>query len=146
MSWREYEKQIYVEFRSKYPQWEILFNQHIEGRHSKIQRQVDVLVKFSIADVNGIGVFDCKCYGENVDVQTIDYMVGFLDDVGAQLGGVVTTKGFSQAAINRAAGATAAKIDLRVIRFTTVEELVDEFVPSLDFSDPRNSSYLAAIV
>src|SRR6266571_3660500 len=136
MNWRDYEKQIYDEFQKRYPQWEILFDQRLEGRYSKIPRQIDILVKFRIADVDGIGVFDCKCYGENVDVPVIDYMVGFLDDLGARLGGVVTTKGFSEAAIRRA---KAAGIDLRTIEFVSVEQVVNEFVPCLDFSDPRNS-------
>jgi hypothetical protein len=88
-------------------------------------------------------VFDCKCYAENIDVQVIDYMVGFLDDLGTRLGGVVTTKGFSDGAVNRA---KAASIDLRTIEFASVERLVDQFVPSLDFSDPRNSMYIALLL
>jgi hypothetical protein len=139
MDWRQYERQIYDLFRNKYPQYESLFDQKLLGRHSKILRQIDILVKFRVADVDGIGVFDCKCYGEKVDVQTIDYMIGFLDDLGARLGGVVTTKGFSEGAENRA---KAASIDLRTIEFASVERLVDHFVPSLDFSDPRNSMYI----
>ena len=142
MDWRQYEKQIYDVFCKKYPNFEILFNQKLLGRHSRVLRQIDILVKFRVADIDGIGVFDCKCYGENVDVQIIDYMVGFLDDLGSKLGGVVTTKGFSEAAVNRA---KAAFIDLRTIEFASVDQLVDQFVPSLDFSDPRNSMYLPLI-
>jgi len=79
---------------------------------------------------------------EKVDVQIIDYMVGFLDDLGSRLGGVVPTKGFSKAAVNRA---QAASIDLRTIEFASVDQLVDQFVPSLDFSDPRTSMYIPLI-
>lgn len=142
MDWRQYQKQIYDLFKKKYPEWEILFDRELKGRYSNIPRQIDILVRFRIADVERIGVFDCKCYEQNVDVQVIDYMVGFLDDLGASLGGVVTTRGFSQAAMNRA---KAALIDLRTIEFQSVEQLVEEFVPSLDFSDPRNSMYVGII-
>ena len=139
MDWRRYEQQILEVFRQKYPESEIFFDQHVEGRHSKILRQVDILVKFQIAGVEGVGAFDCKCYSQSVDVQTIDYMVGYLEDLGARLGGVVTTKGFSEGAKNRA---RAALIDLRTIGFVSVEQLVEQFKPSLDFSDPRKSMYL----
>lgn len=142
MDWRQYEKQIYEEFKKKYTDFEILFDQQVPGRHSNIDRQVDILIKFQVADVDCIGVFDCKCFSDNVDIPVIDYMVGFLDDLGANLGGVVTTKGFSEAAKNRAMG---AKIDLRIIQFNSVQQVIDQFVPSLDFSDPRNSMYLPLI-
>ena len=66
-------------------------------------------------------------------------MLGFMDDLGTKHGGLVTTIGFSEAAQNRA---IAPDIVLRVIPFTSVEQLVDDFVASLDFSDPRNSQYI----
>ena len=65
MDWRRYEQQILEVFRQKYPESEIFFDQHVEGRHSKILRQVDILVKFQIAGVEGVGAFDCKCYSQS---------------------------------------------------------------------------------
>ncbi len=102
MNWREYETQVFQEFQKKYPQYEICFDQELLGRSSKVPRQIDILVKARIADVDVIGVFDCKCFSENVDVKVIDSMFGFMDDLGAGFGGVVTTKGFSGGAKNRA--------------------------------------------
>lgn len=141
--WRQYEQQILKMFHDKYPNLDILFDQLVDGRHSKTRRQVDILVKYRVADIDCIGVFDCKCYAQHVDVQTIDYMVGFLDDLGAKLGGVVTTKGFSDAAKNRAA---AASIDLRTIEFESVQQMVEQFIPRLDFSDPSNSMYIPLVL
>lgn len=69
-------------------------------------------------------------------------MIGFLDDLSAGIGGVVSTNKFSLGAINRA---KAARIDLRTIEFQSVEQLVDQFVPSLDFSDSRNSMYIPLV-
>lgn len=142
MNWREYEKQIFDEFCKKYPEYKLLYDQKLLGRYSKVPRQIDILVRANVAEVELIGVFDCKCFNENVDVKVIDSMFGFIDDIGARFGGVVTTKGFSGGATNRA---KAAGIDLRVITFTSPETVVDHFVPSLDFSKPRNSTYLAII-
>src|SRR4051812_22225217 len=128
-AWREYEKQVHEHFKRKYPDVEILFDQKIPGRHSRVSRQVDVLVRFRVAGIDSLGAFDCKHFHDNVDVQVIDGMVGFLDDVNAPLGGVVSSKGFSEAATNRARAALP-KIDLRVIAFSSVEEVIDKFIPS----------------
>ena len=139
MNWREYESQVFQEFQKKYSEYEICFDQELFGRFSQVTRQIDILVKARITDVDVIGVFDCKYFSKNIDVKVIDSMFGFMDDLGAYFGGVVTTKGFSRGAKNRA---SAARIDLRVITFASPETVVDEFIPKLDFSDPRNSMYL----
>jgi len=60
MDWRQYEKQIYDVFCKKYPGYEILFDQKLLGRHSRVLRQIDILVKFRVADIDGVGVFDCN--------------------------------------------------------------------------------------
>lgn len=142
MSWQKYETQIFEEFCKKYPEHKLSFNQKLEGRYSKVPRQIDILVRSRMADVDLIGVFDCKCFSEKVDVKVIDSMFGFIDDIGAHFGGVVTTRGFTKGAINRA---SSGRIHLRTIPFTSPETVVDHFVPSLDFSDPRNSGYLLLI-
>lgn len=142
MNWREYETSVFDEFKKKYPDYEISSDQKIIGQHSQVERQVDVLVKGVVADVKLTGVFDCKHFSKNVDVKVIDSMYEFIDDIGADFGGVVTSEGFSEAAEKRA---ESANIDLRVITFESSKDVVDKFTPSLDFSDPRNSMYLGLI-
>lgn len=139
-SWRDYEGQVFEKFREKYPNQEILFNQNIVGRYSLVERQIDILIKASIADSVQIGVFDCKKFNKKIDVKTVDSMIGYMDDLNANYGGIITCRGFSKAAINRA---RAGNIKLEVIEFKSVSELIDHFVPSLDFSDARNSMYIA---
>jgi len=113
------------------------------GRYSKAARQVDVLVRAKVAGSELVGVFDCKHLNRNVDVKVIDMMVGFMTDVGANFGGVVSSKGFSSAARNRA---DMPGMDVRVVAFDSPETVVDDFVPSLDFSDPRNSMYIPLVL
>jgi hypothetical protein len=93
-AWRQYEEQVFAEFRRRYPGQDILFDQQLVGRHSRVRRQVDILVRSRLADVEVIGAFDCKHFKSRVDVQTIDSMVGFLDDLGAAFGGVISTAYF----------------------------------------------------
>jgi hypothetical protein len=143
MSWKTYEKQVHRHFVEKYPDEQILFDQKLVGRHSKVDRQVDVLVRSHATGRELIGVFDCKHFSRHVDVRVIDFMVGFLDDLGANYGGVVSSRGFTVAARNRAL--SNGQIDLRVVPFVSPETVVDSFLPSLDFSDPRNSGYAALL-
>jgi len=140
--WRQYEEQVYAEFCANYADAEISFDQHLPGRFSEALRQVDVVVRSTMAGDPVLGVFDCKCFQRQVDVTEVDRMIGFMDDLNANLAGIVTTVGFSDAAVRRA---KASRVTLRTIKFESVAQLVAEFVPSLDFSDPRNSMYLGAL-
>ncbi|MCJ7443082.1 MAG: restriction endonuclease [Methanotrichaceae archaeon] len=142
MNWRKYEKQIFNEFCNKYPEHQLLYDQKLLGRYSEVRRQIDILIKGNLAGVEIVGVFDCKYFNKKVGVKVIDSMFGFIDDIGAVFGGVVSAKGFTEGAINRA---KAARIDLRTIPFISPETVVDYFVPRLDFSDPRNSMYTALL-
>ena len=141
-SWRQYEKQVFKEFGRKYPNQKIEFDAKISGRYSATKRQIDILIKAEIADSIQIGVFDCKMFNKKVDVKVVDSMVGFMDDLNANYGGIITCVGFTKAAQNRA---KSAGIKLETIEFESVEQIVNHFIPSLDFSDSRNSMYLALI-
>jgi hypothetical protein len=100
-------------------------------------------VRFQATGRELIGIFDCKHFSKMVNVRMIDFIVGYLDDLGANYGGVVSSKGFSDAARNRADA--NGKIDLRIIPFSSAETVIDSFIPRMDFSDPRNSGYMALL-
>ena len=125
-----------------------MFDQKLVGRFSRVNRQIDILVRHNVTGVALFGVFDCKCIlskeKTSVDVKLIDSMVGYIDDIGASFGGVVSTIPFSEGATNRANNALP-KIDLRLVPFRSPKDVVKYFVPSCDFSDSRNSQYLAVI-
>lgn len=141
-SWKEYENQVFEEFRNRYPNQTIELDQKLKGRYSEAMRQVDVLIKTEIADSIQIGVFDCKMFNKKVDVKVIDSMVGFMDDLNANYGGIITCIGFSKAAEKRA---KASNIKLDIVKFESPDQVVNHFVPSLDFSDVRNSMYIPLI-
>lgn len=142
--WKAYERQIHREFVQRYPHATVAYDQKLNGKHSGVGRQVDILVRGEITGQSLFGVFDCKHFARRVDVKLVDYMVGFLDDIGADFGGIVSATGFSAAAVNRANGARP-RLDLRLVPFESPEQVVDYFVPSFDFSDPRNSGYSALL-
>ncbi len=103
--WKEYEDAVSHEYeRIFYSQdVEIIRNIYIVGRISGVKRQIDVLIRlFKDSCVVSTCIVECKNYSKKVNVKIVDSFVGFLEDVGADKGIIVSEKGFSKAAINRA--------------------------------------------
>ncbi len=84
------------------PEASVEHNVKLPGRHTGVQRQIDVLVRQKIGQYEIRIVIDCKDYSRPVDVKGVEEFHGLLDDVGAQKGVLVCPAGFSQAAKNRA--------------------------------------------
>ncbi len=140
--WKHYEQQVLRKFKEKYPNQQIEYNKHLIGKHSKVNRQIDILITTKIADKDQYGVFDCKRFNKKVNVKSIDSMIGYMQDIGANYGGIITCEGFTRGAINRAKD---NNVKLEIIEFESPEKLIEHFVPSLNFSDPRNSMYISLI-
>lgn len=105
ITWKDYEDVVYEEclrtfhFRKA----EIIKNTHIVGYYSGVKRQIDVLVKLLKDDVvTSTIIVECKYYGKKINVKIVDSFIGCLADVGADKGIIVSEKGFTKAAINRA--------------------------------------------
>lgn len=121
--WREYEQLIEERLRKLAdPQAEILFDHTLVGKHSRARRQVDIFVRGTFAGrvAQATMAVDCKCWSSNVDVSDADRFVGFIDDLGVDLGLLVTTHGFSEAAKLRAEAARGVKCD--VVPFEELED------------------------
>lgn len=100
--WEQYEQQIFEKFSSKYNNCSFIKNHSIKGIYSNVDRQIDVAIKGSIAGCEQFGIIECKCYNKKIDVHIIDGLIGFMQDVNASFGLIITTCGFSEAAKNRA--------------------------------------------
>lgn len=102
MDWREYEKAIFEEFKLRYPQSEISWNVFLTGRFSGAKRQIDILIDAIIEGSQFRTVVDAKMYNKAVDVKAVEEFLGLMRDVGADRGLMVTTIGYSAAALERA--------------------------------------------
>lgn len=121
MDWRQYENEIFEAFKTAYPNAKISFNQKIIGRYSKIERQIDVLIEGRIAGKKIRLVIDGKYYSENIDVKEVDSFISMVEDIDAVQGILVTSKGYSEGAINRAYyGPT--KIELDILNFEELKQ------------------------
>ncbi len=113
MDWKKYENEIFEAFKTTYPNAKISFNQKIIGRYSKIERQVDVLIEGRIAGKKIRLVIDGKYYSKKIDVKEVDSFISMVEDIDAVQGILVTSKGYSEGAINRAYyGPTDIELDI----------------------------------
>lgn len=102
MDWKQYEKEIHELFASEYPEAQISHNASVDGALSKVSRQIDVLIEDYVAGNRIRIVVDGKYYSEKIDVKQVDEFIGMLQDVRAHKGLLITSKGYTPAAINRA--------------------------------------------
>lgn len=102
--WKLYEQQIFDLMRTKAHDAQVESNVRLPGLYSGVQRQVDVLVTgiFPGLDEPQRLVVECKAFNRRVHVKDVEATYGLLQDVGAPLGILVTTKGHSPGATDRA--------------------------------------------
>ncbi len=100
--WSAYERQAFKLFKQYFPTAKVRKNIRVKGRFSKRKRQIDIL----IAEKTPAGILktvvDTKLFTRKVDVKAVDALAGFVDDVGAQRGMLITSRGYTQAALRRA--------------------------------------------
>lgn len=107
--WRSYEAYVAGALAERFPGIDIRCDFRVIGRHSGVERQIDILV-----GVEGLIAVECKCYARRVDVKIVEMYLGMLDDLGVRAGILVTAKGYSEAALNRARN-DPRDIDLQII-------------------------------
>lgn len=104
-TWQDYEEAVFQECERVYhfQNAELVKDAHIEGRYSRVKRQIDVLVRlYEGGKVFSTILVECKHYKQKINVKIVDSFIGCLEDVGADKGIIVSEKGFTKAAINRA--------------------------------------------
>jgi len=104
MSWQQYEEDVFQECQRIFRETQVIKNTYIiRGRYSNVPRQIDVLVQNYLIDGTFASIMiDAKNYSTKVDVKCVESFIAMLDDVNIPKGILVTNKGFTEAAINRA--------------------------------------------
>jgi hypothetical protein len=121
MNWKDYEIYITRHFQKLFPEASINHNISQAGLISGVQRQIDILIEQKIAGFNLKIIVDCKYFNKKVDVKVVESFLGFLQDLKASKGVLITNKGYSQAAEKRANHDTQ-DIELRIIDFGDLED------------------------
>lgn len=88
-------------------------NVRVPPRRGQRRRQVDVLVCGRVFGLDDVTLaVDCKAWTRRVAVGDIDKFLGFLNDVGADLGLLVSASGYSAAAKSRLENERGAWVEL----------------------------------
>lgn len=132
MNWREYEKEIHRYFTVSYPETLIKYDQKLLGKYSKVERQIDILIEGNIAGFALKIIVDCKYFSKTIDVKEVETFCSMVEDVDANQGVLITKKGFSPAAINRAYYGPQ-KVELDIINFDEIKDFQGfEALPYID--------------
>jgi hypothetical protein len=121
MNWRDYELYITKHFQRLFPNTSIRHDVKQDGLISRVKRQIDILIEGRIAGFELKIIIDCKYFNKKVDVKAVESFLSFLQDLKASKGILITNKGFSAAAKNRATFDTQ-DIELRIIDFSDLAD------------------------
>jgi len=121
MNWRDYEVYITRHFQHLFPDASVRHDVRRLGLLSKVERQIDILIEGNIAGFDLTIVIDCKYFGKKVDVKDVDEFLGYLHDLRASKGILITNNGYTPAAHNRAMNDTR-DVELRIIEFKDLEQ------------------------
>jgi hypothetical protein len=119
--WTIYEQRVFELFKDQLPAARVRKNVHVRGRFSKRKRQIDILIaektRFGILKT----VVDTKLFNRKVDVKAVDALAGFVDDVGAEKGMLITSRGYTQAALRRAFYGPS-DLELDILNFSVLQQ------------------------
>lgn len=102
MNWIDYENEVFETCKLYFTSAKITRDVKIQGRFSKTDRQIDVLIEENIGGNTIKIVIDCKLYNKNIDVKTVEAFISMVDDIGAEKGLMITEKGYSESSLQRA--------------------------------------------
>lgn len=135
-NWEKFEDSSHTIVQSLNPQSQVYKNVHIEGKLSKVKRQVDIqLVK---PEEYEFIAFECKDYNKPLDVPIIEAFNTKLQDIGAKKGAIVSNSPYSQASQNMAA---SLGIDLLNLVDTSNPQIKAKLYAGLLLSDISVKSF-----
>jgi restriction endonuclease len=104
ISWKEFESIVYRLQRTFNKAGTVTRDEKLRGNKSGRARQIDICIRTTNGTENVLMIVECKKWNRKVDVQGVEAFAGVKKDVGAQMGIMVSSVGFSKAAYQRAAG------------------------------------------
>lgn len=125
MNWKDYEVEVFSRLKDDYPRSEVTLNAKIKGLYSKTIRQIDVLIEEYVAGNRIRIIFEAKYFNRKIDVKAVESCLGMLEDVEANKAIMVSAKGFSEAAYNRAFYGPS-NIELDILNFDQLKEFQGE--------------------
>lgn len=102
MKWEEYELEVLEYLQSKFYDCLIYRDVKLNGKLSKTNRQIDILIEKQIGDINIRLIVECKRWKKKLDVANVGEFIDKLRDIGASRGMMIARNGYTKAAYERA--------------------------------------------
>lgn len=101
--WKRFEKLIHAIHEQFAPAGAVVtLDDQIEGKHSGVPRQIDISIRVNIAHYPVLVVVECKDHSRPIDVGELGAFLSLRDDVGANKAVMISTSGFTAAAVEYA--------------------------------------------
>jgi ribosomal protein L18E len=99
---KEYELLVEKLYKDLEPNAIITHDDHIYDAQARIKRQIDVSIKYKFAGVNHLIIVEVKDYKHKADISVVDKFQQVIEDVNANKGILICSKGFSKTALTKA--------------------------------------------
>jgi hypothetical protein len=99
------------------PYCSVILNHKVLGRRSGIERQVDVWLVGRVGGHESCVAVECCLYSRKVGIKDVEAFHGFIDDVAADRGVIISQNGFTEGAKKR-----AERIELTALTFEEAED------------------------
>jgi hypothetical protein len=110
--WRQFETQVQKMLSALDPMASVEHDVSVPGDLSGTLRQVDVMIKGTVADQTITIAVECKRYARPLGIGAVDEFAGKLLDVGADRGVLFALNGLTDPAVRRARGAKVPRIEV----------------------------------
>lgn len=135
--WKKYETLIFQKMKGIFPASNFEYDKSILGKYSNTIRQVDILITQKISNIEIKIAVECKYYNKVIDLKIIESFISMLRDLNVTKGIIITNKGFSKAAEQRAFN-DESDLELDIYNFENINDvqcdIVANFFPFLEFS------------
>jgi hypothetical protein len=95
---KEFEELIFGIYKELLPHAEVKWNDHILGRDSKVERQIDISIRLKIASHEILIIVQAKDQKKAADVNVLGEFESVIRDVGASKGILICNSGFTKSA------------------------------------------------
>ncbi len=120
MTWKEYEEEVYQYFARRFPNARIRKNVKLNGVHSEVDREIDILIEEQILGHIIQIAIECKNWKNKLDVEDVGKYIDKLNDVRISKGVMISRKGFSETCYTRAKKEIG--LQLQVIDFENMSD------------------------
>lgn len=122
MNWKEYENEVFETLKLYYPTASIEQNVKKQGIYSHKARQIDIYIEEIIGGKTIKICVECKYYNKPIDVKTVEAFISMSADIQADIGLMITEKGFSKTALKRAYF-NPSEIELDILSLTDLKQM-----------------------